>query len=121
MGDVYMESPAPTPSSRPLAAEGDAVASTSAAHNIEMQSQSPKEESGGGGGGGGGFNYFDALDVELERCIFRRLSHEVSQGNTNNLSLHLLILPILAPAPPPPPPFFLAAHLTSTCYIISVS
>ena len=100
MGDVYMESPAPTPSSRPLAAEGDAVASTSAAHNVEMQSQSPKEESGGGGGGGGGFNYFDALDVELERRILRQLSHEVSQGNTDNLSLHLLVLPILAPTPP---------------------
>ena len=82
--DVHMESPAPTPSRPPgsgAALADDAPAtSMSVRDTMDSPPTSPIEEDMGGtaaAAAAGGFDYFDALDVELERRILRQLSHEV--------------------------------------------
>lgn len=80
MVDVHMESPAPTPS-RPLGRGGGDVATSSARKTTDAPSAAEeRREQGDGVVTATGFDYFDALDVELERRILRQLSHEVSRG-----------------------------------------
>jgi hypothetical protein len=69
MVDVHMESPAPPPA---RAAE--------AAMTLDPGDGTVDSTTDASGADGGEFNYFDALDTELERRILRQLDHEVSSA-----------------------------------------
>lgn len=87
MVDVHMESPAPTPS-RPLRSGGGAATTSTAQKTTDSPSE--EEEKGEQGDGvvtAAGFDYFDALDVELERRILRQLSHEVGRATGAGISI----------------------------------